>query len=301
VTAPPSNWSALPGVTVIVPVHGSRGELTATLDALSEQQYGGDVQVVVVDNGDNEDLPRAEGSALVVSEPVRSSYAARNRGAAQAVGSVLAFTDADCRPRPDWLANGVTLLRAQAGPAFVGGHIEMEFQPGERPTGAGLYDSLHGLQQARYVTRDRYAATANAFVSHEVFAAVGPFDSSLQSGGDRDWGERAAAAGVRPVYGPEVVVRHPVRNSLAEVQRKILRLHRGWASAQRDRGEAVFTWAELLERLYPHSRSILRASRRLRRQGHRRVDCLRYAAVAHWLQYFSLYAWVRAGLEVRDR
>ena len=48
-----------PAVTVIIPVHGSHGGLTDTLDALSAQDYAGEVQVVVVDNGDNHDLPAA--------------------------------------------------------------------------------------------------------------------------------------------------------------------------------------------------------------------------------------------------
>ena len=238
---------------------------------------------------------------MVVEEPVRSSYAARNSGVAQATGAVLAFTDADCRPVAQWLSRGVDLLLSQNGPSFVGGRIEVEFDPGERPTGAGIWDRVHGLRQDTYVLRDRYAATANMLVTSDVFRMVGDFDGRLRSGGDRDWGTRASGAGVEPVFGGDVVVLHPARNSLATVQHKVMRLHRGWADGQVHRRQPVFSMRGLGQRLLPHSRSTLRATRQLGRQGFSRLERARYFATAHWLQYYSLYAWLRAGFEAGRR
>jgi GT2 family glycosyltransferase len=57
-SGPAVRW---PSVTVIVPVHGDRGELAATTRALAAQDYPGAVDVVVVDNGDNEGLEASVG------------------------------------------------------------------------------------------------------------------------------------------------------------------------------------------------------------------------------------------------
>lgn len=284
-----------PHVSVIVPVHGDRGGLAATLAALAAQDYEGDVQVIVVDNGDNPGLPAPGGGVEVVAEAAPGSYAARNAGVAAARGEVLAFTDADCRPTPTWLSSGVAALLAAPGGA-IGGRIDVLLNGG-RPTGAALWDRLHGLRQDTYVLRDGYAATANLIVMRAVFEAIGPFDGGLRSGGDREWGERATRAGTRVLYRPDVVVEHPARSSLAELHSKTLRVHRGWAAVQVRRGRPPAPWRELLHRLLPHSRSVLRCARTLGAEGFGLVARVRYVAVAHWLQYVSLVAWLRAARE----
>lgn len=288
---------AHPAVSVIVPVHGNRGELAAALTALAGQDYAGEVQVIVVDNGDNHDLPASGGGVEVVAEPVRSSYAARNAGVARSRGTVLAFTDADCRPAASWLSAGVAALRE--APA-VGGRIDVQLGS-QRATGAALWDRLHGLRQDTYVLRDGYAATANLLVTRELFDAVGPFDGGLRSGGDREWGERALRRGTRIAYRPEVVVHHPARDSLSELQRKALRLHRGSAALRASRGEPALSATDVAHGLIPHSRSVLRHARRLGGEGFGAVERARYIAVAHWLQYFSFGARIRAAFERRGR
>jgi len=293
------NAAPQPSVSVIVPVHGDRGELRATLAALANQDYRGDVQVIVVDNGDNEGLPRSGGDVEVVTETQPGSYAARNAGVARARGEVLAFTDADCRPAADWLTRGMAVLLEAEPPAAVGGRIDVQLSPGKE-TGAALWDRLHGLRQDIYVQREGFAATANVLVTRAVFDANGPFDATLQSGGDREWGERAVRAGMRLLYEPDVVVHHPARSSLAELQRKALRLHRGAAALHLSRGQRTFSLGGLAYRLMPHCRSILRCARGLRAEGHGLEARIRYTVVALWLQYYSLSAWLRAAYELRE-
>jgi hypothetical protein len=77
-----------------------------------------------------------------------------------------------------------------------------------------------GFDQQNYVERHRYAATANCFFTREALAAAGPFDARLRSGGDREWGQRAARHGVAWSYAARAVVRHPARSDLKELLRK---------------------------------------------------------------------------------
>ena len=211
-------------VSVIVPVYNDADRLSVCLARLVAQTYK-PLEIVVVDNG-SEDL--AEVKALadryevgLVFEAVPGSYAARNRGIEVASGKILAFTDADCVPAVDWVAAGVRALRSRPNCGLVAGGIEVIMCNPEHPV--ELYESVVGLAQQMFVTRDRYGATANVFTYAEVFERVGRFNMALKSSGDVEWGQRVFAAGYAQVYAPQAVVRHPARRSFSELARQVSR------------------------------------------------------------------------------
>ena len=106
----------------------------------------------------------------LLEEARPGSYAARNHGAAQARGRLLAFTDADCTPRPDWLAR---LARAAAGhDGLISGRVEMVStrHPMDRLNTAEAYDWFFGINQEIYA-RDGVAATANLMVPRDGLGA----------------------------------------------------------------------------------------------------------------------------------
>ena len=226
----PSLDAEPPFVSVVVPVFNQSTVLTKCLQALEEQKYSQDrYEVVVVDNGSSssvEPLVRRYPHARAAFESRPGSYAARNTGVSLAHGQILAFTDADCLPAPDWIERGVAALRANPACGLVGGAIEV-FHAGPRPTWVELWDCTRGLQQKRYVQSGGYAATANAFTFKHVFDAVGPFDAAMKSSGDVEWGRRAGAKGYRAIYAPDAHVRHPARATFGQVGRKMLRLAGG--------------------------------------------------------------------------
>ena len=62
--------------------------------------------MIVVDDGSTDataDIARSFGFARCVQQPASGLSAARNRGAAEATGEILAYTDDDCIPDEDWL------------------------------------------------------------------------------------------------------------------------------------------------------------------------------------------------------
>jgi len=281
-------------VSVVIPVHGDRGGLARTLDCLAAQDFTDPVEVLVVDNGDNPGLDgvvhgRPAVRVLIESRP--GSYAARNRALLDARGSVLAFTDADCLPRPGWLGAGVRALAAAGPDAFVGGRIVVD--PGPRPAAAALWDSVSGLRQQDYVA-DGWAATANLFVSRSTLDRVGPFAADMRSTGDREWGTRATDAGVRAVYAEDAVLDHPARADLAEVRRKLRRTAQGTQDFRALRGLPPFDDGEIGRTLRPWLRWWFQRSRSLDTPW----DRARYLAMAHLLQYGQLAARLQAE---RDR
>ncbi len=217
-----------PLVSVVIPVRDGVADIGRCLDGLAAQVAAPPFEVLVVDNGSTDGtatVARAHPLApRVLTEPRAGSYAARNAGLAAARGSIVAFTDADCVPRPGWLAAGAAAL---ADADLVGGRIET--------AGAGAgpvarYDAANYLDQRDYVERQGFAATANLFVRAEVFAAVGRFDAALGSGGDLELCLRATAAGYRLALAAGAVVVHAPRASYGELWRLHRRLGAGWAA-----------------------------------------------------------------------
>jgi GT2 family glycosyltransferase len=230
--------TVLPNVSVIVPVFEHTEHLSRCLGALAGQDYPGEYEILVVDNGAEEPvtpvvvrLPRAR----LVREEQAGSYAARNRGVREAQAEILAFTDADCTPERRWLSSGVQALLAEPRCGLIAGRIDVEVGDQERPTAAELYDSVVGFRQQEYVERWHFGATANLFTRREVFDRVGPFDVRLRSLGDREWGHRVRQAGFSIRYAEAACTRHPARQSVGQLLRRARRMAGGYFEIARTR------------------------------------------------------------------
>lgn len=105
-------------VSVVVPLYNKAAWVQRALDSISRQTHA-PLEVLVVDDGSTDGSDRiARAHALahprfrVLRQPNAGPGAARNAGAAQARGEVLAFLDADDAWAPDYLADAVRALRA---------------------------------------------------------------------------------------------------------------------------------------------------------------------------------------------
>lgn len=226
--------SSLPFVSVIVPVFNQAIGLKRCLEALEHQSYPQHLyEVIVVDNGSDldEDIAGVVAQfqqAVLADESQPGSYAARNRGISLAKGPVIAFTDADCIPAPDWIEQGIAILQQTPNCGFIAGKIKITFQEADRPTAVELYESLwYPLSQQEFVETEHFGATANVFTRTEVLQQIGVFDSALKSNGDREWGQRVYAAGYTLRYAETVCVDHPARHSLAQLHSRARRIMGG--------------------------------------------------------------------------
>lgn len=211
-----------PPVSVVVTVRDDRENLERCLDALADLTYS-TYEVVVVDDGSTDGTRdaatdhqlTADGCLRLVSvgepnDPLGIG-ASRNRGVEAAANDVIAFTDADCRPRADWLDDLVPFLAAAD---FVGGRI----RPAETTTASvyeGINSSLDMGSRASRVQPDGdtpYLATANVVGRRAVFEAI-PFpDRNVAEDVDVSW--RAVHAGFDVVYTPTGVVEHAYRTDI---------------------------------------------------------------------------------------
>lgn len=226
-------------VSVIIPVFNDYKRLEVCLRALERQTYPKTLyEIIVVDNGSIEnitDLVNQCAQASFSNEAQPGSYAARNKGISIAKGEVLAFTDSDCIPAPNWLEAGVSHLLSVPKCGLVGGKIEMFFNNPDHPTAVEVYDSINYLNQKKYVEDYKYGTTANLFTFKSIFKDVGVFNSVLKSGGDREWGNRVFRLGYSLTYAEDSCVAHPARRSLAQLYKKIARVRGGYHDLDRSK------------------------------------------------------------------
>lgn len=263
-----------PLVSVIIPVWNSPVLLLGCLHALARQTLPRDrFEIIVVDNGSTDDtaaVARAEPGLIVLEEPSPGSYAARNRGLAEARGSYVAFTDADCVPAPDWLESALTVARRHPDFGVLAGRIELFDEIDSEAPVYGDYERLFSFPQS--FARRGNCATANWLSRRETFETLGGFDERLKSGGDREMALRIRDAGLAPIYVPEMVVGHPVRASRAELVRKRRRLSGGRWDRTRAPARLLRVWGATL---YDMSRRLRRAALAANLPIRRRVAVMR--------------------------
>ena len=197
---------------VVVPTHDRPEALAACLDALLRLDPAPGAIVVVDDGGRR---PAAEVAARFgdrvrcIRQDNAGPGAARNAGVRAAEGDLVALTDDDCRPRPDWLG---ALVRAQGGVRgrMVGGRVENALSANVYAASSqALCDYLYAAGGAQAGGAE-FFTTNNVAFDRATFEAIGGFDESFPraAGEDRDLGRRWRGAGGRLVYAADAVVEH---------------------------------------------------------------------------------------------
>lgn len=219
----------LPYVSVIIPIHHDWDRLSLCLEALKNQTYPKrKFEVIIINNAPSNKCPyqRLAKNMKVIDEAKRGSYAARNKGIKVANGEVLAFTDSDCIPKFDWIEKAVSHMENMR----IAGKVELFFRK-DKLTVAEDYEKLFAFNQ-KYYSSIGGGVTANMVAKKCCFDAAGLFDDNLMSGGDIEWGKRAASSGIEIKYCPDVIVSHPARYRLSEILIKKKRTAKGWVRSQ---------------------------------------------------------------------
>ncbi|MCL4487938.1 MAG: glycosyltransferase [Chloroflexi bacterium] len=199
-----------PFFSVLIPTYERQELLARVLEGLRSQTYR-DFEVIVVDQSQEPWKGYAAYSDLdlfYVHTDVRGVVNARNSAAGAARGNVLAFTDDDCQPLPDWLASAARYF-ARRGVVGVEGLILSDRR--DDPNYRAVTNS--GFEGRGFMT-------ANFFLRRETFMALDGFDDRFDHPHfreDTDLGWRALECGEIP-FGRDVRVYHPPH--LRDVERE---------------------------------------------------------------------------------
>ncbi|MCR8924122.1 glycosyltransferase [Dasania sp. GY-MA-18] len=177
-------------ISIIIPAYNEEKYIAGTLAAIEANPPLLPYEVIVVDNGSSDktrELVRRAGVVLVDC-PVGSVAAVRNKGVAQAAGSVLVFIDADVVVAADWgqRLQAVAERLAQQ-PMLVTGSRCLPV------------DNSHWLNRYWFAYLNEYEAayinSGHLITSKALFEAIGGFNAELETAEDYDFCMRAVQAG----------------------------------------------------------------------------------------------------------
>lgn len=212
-------------VSVIIPTFNDWARLSLCLDALKSQTYPHDLyEILVVNNNPDDPKPanmEIPGNCTILTEGKPGSYAARNKALQHVSGNLIGFTDSDCIPDKNWIANAVAFLGNHPEFTRIAGRINL-FYKGEKLTDAELYEKVYAFKQD-FAASLGVSVTGNMFAYKYIFDQIGNFRDDLYSGGDSEWSLRANKAGYKISYGKDVIVNHPARHAMAELEKKYRR------------------------------------------------------------------------------
>lgn len=213
-----------PRVSVIIPHYNDLEGLDACLTALTAQTCPADTfEIVIADNNSPQGAAAVEaainGRARLVIITEKGAGPARNGAVAAARGEILAFTDADCRPAPNWLEVGLAALSRHD---IVGGRVDVFVTDPQHPTAAEAFDALFGFDNQAMVLDKGFTVTANQFCARALFNSVGGFMTGVSE--DVEWSHRARAKGFTLGYADDAIVDHPARKTWEELEAKWLRV-----------------------------------------------------------------------------
>jgi len=209
--------------------------MEGTLSALISQRCPPSLQweIIVVDNNSRDTTPKVV-AAFSKTAPVPVRYVfepklglsnARNRGIQEAQGSIVAFTDDDVLPAPDWVA-GVCAAMDRWCADGIGGRILLRWETSppqwlrENPlllAHLALMDSEESCVLPSPMGQRPQVWGANMAFRRSVFAKVGTFDArrgmtgrKFFRGEEIDLINRASQAGLRIAYDASLTVFHRI-------------------------------------------------------------------------------------------
>lgn len=218
-----------PTISVVVASHARHLRLRWLLNALEDQTLASDRwEVVLVHDYDAETAERViERHPLATAgrarhtaiEPGTGSPAKqRNIGWRAARGRLVAFTDDDCRPTPEWLERLLEAAEASPGAVVQGATRPDPFEAG---VGAGPHVRTMHIEPV-----GPYAQTCNILYPRDLLERLEGFDERAISGEDTGLSLRARAAGATVVPAPRALVYHAIEShTLPGILRQNLKWH----------------------------------------------------------------------------
>jgi GT2 family glycosyltransferase len=202
-----------PQVSVVVCAYNAADTIDECLTSLAALTYPR-TQIIVINDGSDDEtsaIARRHAGVLVVDLLNGGLSAARNAGLEAATGTIVAYTDADCRVDRDWLSYLVQpLLRSDAagagGPNVVPADDPWVAQCVARAPGGPTHVMLDDR------TAEHVPGCNMAFLREALLAVDGFNPVYLRAGDDVDICWRLQARGLRIGFAPAALVWHRHRH-----------------------------------------------------------------------------------------
>jgi GT2 family glycosyltransferase len=197
-------------VSIIVPTFNGGSRVASCIEALLQQDPARKSEILVVDDGSTDntaDVVRAYPCVRLITQVNSGPAAARNRGALEAHGTVILFTDDDCVPMPEWLESMLEAFRDLEVVAVKGVYRTHQKQLAARFVQIEYEDRyrlMAGLSTIDFV--DTYSAAFR----RDRFLEMTGYDTSfpVACAEDIELSYRMSARGWKMKFAPRAIVYH---------------------------------------------------------------------------------------------
>jgi GT2 family glycosyltransferase len=207
---------------IIIPTFNGAKRIARCLESLSQQTAGRKAEILVVNDGSNDNIAELVGrfsGVRLISQANAGPAAARNHGAREARADVILFTDDDCEPAPGWLD---AMLEPFTDPEVVG--VKGAYRTRQSPL-------IARFVQAEYEDRYRMMArisnidfidTYSAAFKRERFVEMGGYDTQfpVACAEDVELSYRMSARGWQMRFAPKAIVYHQHPDSFGRYLKK---------------------------------------------------------------------------------
>jgi GT2 family glycosyltransferase len=224
--------------TVVVPAYNAVGVIETALNSLLQQDFiPPKYEILVVDDASIDatadvtesfiEKAAAQGIVLKLLRQQKNGgpARARNRGAEEASGAIIVFTDSDCELTSRWLAEMLAPFADPNVAAVKGAYLSRQPELAARFAQAEFEDRYRMLDSA--TTVDVVFSYSAAFRS-EVFRSLKGFDTRfpVADNEDTDLSWRLIEAGYKAVFNPRALLYHRHPTCLYQYYRK--KISRGY-------------------------------------------------------------------------
>ena len=214
-----------PKISVIIPVRNEASKIERCLEAVLSQSLK-PYEVIVVDGHSNDEtVERAlRFPVKILYEDYHTRGGACQVGVEDAQGEYVAFTDADCIPDIDWLANLIKefddgIVGVGGGIKNVGKGLWFESISLAADTFLGSADSIQG----RYFKTKRWVRSisgSNSMYKKTALDRIGGFNTNLSGREDAEINRRLQESG-KLLYTPSAFIKHDHRRGLKEYSKQM--------------------------------------------------------------------------------
>lgn len=229
-------------VTVIIPTKNCGDDLERCLNALQKQTYP-NFETILVDGHSTDntvDVGNRYG-ARIFYEGVGTRAYACNIGIENATGEIIAFTDADCIPEPNWLDLLVKYLGTNDNVVSVGGP---NTTPDDVSYVGKCVDLTYGSQIMTGETRYGKAFSGVMEVEHNPGCNVAykkeildklqcRFEDDLVTAEDVVFDHQLIKSGYRILFAHDILMWHRRRDTIKAYAKQVYRY--GWGRAMANR------------------------------------------------------------------
>ena len=195
-------------VSVVVPVYNGEKTIKKTIEALLSQKTEKSYEIIVVDDGSTDDTPNIIKNypVKIITQKNAGPSAARNTGWKAASAEIVAFTDSDCIPVPDWI-EVISNHFEKPSVGGVGGTYETENTGSILATYIG--EDIR-FRHGRLGKEIEATGTFSVAFRKNLLEQVGGFDETYKKATAEDFDVSFAIrkAGHKIIFEPNAIVGH---------------------------------------------------------------------------------------------